>query len=161
MALYTLDTQQIIPASLGEVWDFISSPANLKEITPEFMGFDILTHDLPDKMYEGMIISYHVRPLLRIKTLWVTEITHVKEREYFVDEQRIGPYKIWHHQHHVKEIPEGILMRDIVNYQPPLGALGSIANKLFISGMLKQIFDFRTIKLEEKFGKSPEPKNQR
>jgi ligand-binding SRPBCC domain-containing protein len=94
MSFHTLQTTQLIPSTLEQVWDFISSPANLKKITPEFMGFDILTKNMPEKMYAGMIISYHVKPVLGIKTLWVTEITHVKDLEYFVDEQRIGPYKM-------------------------------------------------------------------
>jgi ligand-binding SRPBCC domain-containing protein len=152
MPLYSLRTSQLIPATLEQVWDFISSPANLKHITPVFMGFDILTKNLPEKMYPGMIISYHVRPLLGIKTLWVTEITHVKDLDYFVDEQRIGPYRMWHHEHHLKLVAEGVLMEDIVSYQPPFGFFGAIANVLFINGMLKKIFEYRTIKLEEKFG---------
>lgn len=153
MAIFTLEASQQIPASLDQVWDFISSPQNLKHITPEFMGFDILTKNLPEKMYPGMIISYHVKPVLGIKTLWVTEITHVKELHYFVDEQRVGPYSLWHHQHILKEIPGGVLMKDIVNYRPPFGPLGSLANALFIKRMLKKIFDYRTVKVDEKFGK--------
>jgi ligand-binding SRPBCC domain-containing protein len=153
MSFHTLQTTQLIPSTLEQVWDFISSPANLKKITPEFMGFDILTKNMPEKMYAGMIISYHVKPVLGIKTLWVTEITHVKDLEYFVDEQRIGPYKMWHHQHHIRAVAEGVLMEDIVSYQPPLGPLGAIANAMFIRGMLKKIFDYRTVKLEERFGR--------
>ncbi len=153
MAIYTLETEQLIPASLTEVWDFISSPKNLKVITPEYMGFDIMSKNPDGKMYPGMIITYHVKPLLGIKVKWVTEITHVKENEYFVDEQRVGPYAIWHHQHHIKETPDGILMNDIVNYSPPMGFLGSIANSVMIKSKLKEIFDYRHAKLEEVFGK--------
>jgi ligand-binding SRPBCC domain-containing protein len=153
MAIYTFSATQKIPVAPEVLWDFISSPVNLKHITPEFMGFEILNKGLPEKMYPGMIISYYVRPLLGIKTLWVTEITQVQELEYFVDEQRIGPYSLWHHEHHLKSIPGGTIMQDIVNYAPPLGFLGSLANKVFIRRMLKEIFDYRTIKLEEKFGK--------
>ncbi len=153
MPLFTLEASLQIPATIEQVWDFISSPRNLKHITPDFMGFDILTKNLPEKMYPGMIISYHVRPVLGIKTLWVTEITHVKDLEYFVDEQRIGPYKLWHHQHILEEIPGGVRMRDIVSYQPPFGPLGSIANALFIKSLLEKIFDYRTLKIDETFGK--------
>ena len=153
MPIYTFEENQKIPASMQEVWDFISSPENLKHITPEHMGFDIMTKNLPSKMYPGMIIKYRVSPLGGIKTTWVTEITHIKEGEYFVDEQRIGPYKIWHHQHWIAPIEGGVLMKDIVNYQPPLGVLGAIANKLIIKHKLQEIFEYRSMKLESRFGK--------
>ena len=155
MALYRLESIQKIPASVDVVWDFISSPRNLKHITPEHMGFDILTPNLPEKMYPGMIISYHVSPLLGIKMNWVTEITHVRDNVYFVDEQRMGPYKIWHHQHHLKEIPGGVLMHDIVHYAPPMGWLGDMAQWLFIKRQLDAIFDYRTQKVDDYFGKFP------
>ena len=153
MAFYQLKTEQRIPASLDEIWDFISSPANLQKITPPGMGFEITSGDLPDKMYEGMIISYRVRPLLGIPTTWVTEITHVREGEYFVDEQRVGPYSVWHHEHHVEAIEGGVLMRDIVSYSPPLGFLGAIANALVIKKKLREIFSYREKAMEERFGK--------
>ncbi|MBT8229532.1 MAG: SRPBCC family protein, partial [Bacteroidia bacterium] len=92
MAFYQLNEKQFVPATIDEVWDFISSPANLKEITPDYMGFDITSKDLPEKMYPGMIISYKVSPLLGIKMTWVTEITQVRDKEFFIDEQRVGPY---------------------------------------------------------------------
>lgn len=154
MSVFTLNTTQIIPASKEEVWDFISSPENLKHITPSYMGFNILTKDLPKKMYPGMIIKYKVSPILNIKMAWVTEITHVKDFTYFVDEQRFGPYKIWHHQHHIAEVDKGILMTDIVNYQPPFGILGNVANTLIIKKKLQEIFDFRFAAVEKRFGKA-------
>ena len=153
MALYTLETSQKFPADLEQVWNFISSPKNLKHITPGKMGFDIITKNMPEKMYPGMIITYRVKPLLGINTTWVTEITYIKEYDFFVDEQRLGSYKFWHHQHKLKSIQGGVLMEDIVNYQPPFGFLGSIANTLFLRKTLENIFEFRKIKLEEKFGK--------
>ena len=152
MGFYQFKAEQQIPATLEETWDFISSPKNLKTITPDYMGFDIISESLPEKMYPGMIIEYRVSPLLGIKTRWVTEITHVKNREYFVDEQRVGPYKIWHHQHHIESNKEGVLMKDIVSYQPPFGFIGSIANSLIIRNKLNEIFDYRKIALEEHFG---------
>ncbi|MBY0243914.1 MAG: SRPBCC family protein [Sphingobacteriaceae bacterium] len=153
MAFYQLHQTQKIPATLAQVWDFISSPNNLKDITPPHMGFRV-TNDIGNaKMYPGMIITYKVSPLLGIELDWMTEITHVKFQEYFVDEQRIGPYKMWHHQHKIVEIEGGVLMTDIVTYQPPLGFLGAIANTLIIKKQLKQIFDYRTIAVEQKFGK--------
>ena len=151
MGFYQFKREQIIERSIGEVWDFIQNPKNLKMITPDYMGFDIISEDIPDKMYEGLMISYKVAPLLNIKTTWVTEITHLKEKEYFVDEQRVGPYKIWHHQHIIKSIDNGVLMKDIVSYQPPLGILGNIANSLFIKKKLNEIFNYRTKALEKFF----------
>jgi ligand-binding SRPBCC domain-containing protein len=153
MAFYQFTATQKIPASIDQVWDFISSPKNLKEITPAYMGFEITSAGLPEKMYPGMVISYKVSPLLGIKMTWVTEITHVENHRYFVDEQRMGPYTMWHHQHKIEAIEGGVLMTDIVSYQPPLGFLGAIANALFIKGKLKEIFDFRTVAVEKKFGK--------
>jgi ligand-binding SRPBCC domain-containing protein len=153
MGFYQLKKSQQIPATISEVWDFVSNPVNLKEITPKYMGFDILTKDLPAQIYQGMIIQYHVKPVLGIKTLWVTEITQVSHQKYFVDEQRIGPYKIWHHQHLLKENSEGVLMEDIISYQPPFGLIGSIANKLFIEKQLTAVFDYRTVAVEKIFGK--------
>ncbi len=151
MAFYQFERKQLVNSSLDEVWDFISSPQNLKKITPEYMGFDICTPNLPDKMYEGMIISYIVRPLLGIPTTWVTEITHVVDKHYFVDEQRVGPYALWHHQHRIEETKDGVLMHDIVSYQPPMGVLGRLANTLIIKNKLNEIFEYRKKVLEELF----------
>ena len=152
MGFYQLHETQKIPASIDDVWDFISSPANLKKITPDYMGFNITSKMLSEKMYPGMIISYKVSPVLGIKMTWVTEMTHVRDKEYFVDEQRIGPYSMWHHEHKIEAIEGGVLMTDIVSYKPPFGLLGSIANSLLIKKQLKEIFDFREKALIEIFG---------
>ena len=152
MAFYQFYKQQKIKCSIDEIWEFISSPGNLKEITPDYMGFDIMTKNLPEKMYPGMIISYKVSPLLGIKTTWVTEITQVVDKKYFVDEQRVGPYSIWHHQHIIEPIENGVLMTDIVSYSPPLGFLGRIANSLIIKNKLNEIFDYRTKAVEKRYG---------
>lgn len=152
MAFYTFHTKQKIPATLEQVWDFISSPNNLKEITPDYMGFDITSEYLPEKMYPGMIITYRVSPFWGIKMNWVTEITQVRLLEFFVDEQRIGPYALWHHQHKIEQISGGILMTDIVTYQPPLGVLGALANKIIIKKQLEEIFEYRNKAVERKFG---------
>lgn len=152
MAFYQFIHEQLFRASVADMWSFISAPKNLKEITPDYMGFEVTTPYLSEKMYAGMIISYKVSPVLNFKVDWVTEITHVKENEFFVDEQRIGPYKLWHHQHHLIQMQEGVLMRDIVTYQPPFGILGALANKLLISKKLNEIFNYRKIVLEKKFG---------
>lgn len=152
MAFYQLRTSQKIPATVERVWDFISSPANLSKITPEHMGFDITSGDLPERMYPGMVISYKVSPLLGIKMTWVTEITHVEEGVYFVDEQRVGPYALWHHEHFIEPIEGGVLMRDIVSYSPPLGFLGALANAIVIRHQLKGIFAYRHKAVEALFG---------
>ncbi|MCT4624281.1 MAG: SRPBCC family protein [Schleiferiaceae bacterium] len=152
MAYYQFKRIQKIPTTVDEIWEFISSPSNLKTITPPYMGFDITSDGLPDKMYEGMIISYKVSPLLGIKTTWVTEITKIKDREFFIDEQRVGPYALWHHQHHIEEIKSGIKMTDIVSYSPPFGPLGALANTLIIKNKLKEIFDYRHQVLTDKYG---------
>ncbi len=153
MAYYQLVRTQKSPVSVSEIWDFISAPDNLKEITPKQMGFIVTSNSGGGKMYPGMIITYKVSPLFGIKLNWMTEITHVKDYEYFVDEQRQGPYSMWHHQHKIESIEGGVLMTDIVTYQPPFGFLGAIANSLLIRTKLRQIFDFRTVVLEKRFGK--------
>lgn len=153
MAFYQKYQEQKVPATLEEVWDFISSPANLKEITPDYMGFDITSKDLPEKMYPGMIISYRVSPLMGIKTTWVTEITQVKDKHFFVDEQRVGPYSIWHHQHILEPIENGVLMKDIISYVPPFGFLGAIANGIIIKKKLNEIFEYRNKAVAKRFGK--------
>jgi ligand-binding SRPBCC domain-containing protein len=151
MGFYQFRQSQQLNASIDEVWDFISSPKNLKEITPDYMGFDITTPSLPEKMHAGMIISYQVKPLLGISTQWVTEITQVEDKKYFVDEQRVGPYAMWHHQHHIKERNGGVWMEDIISYRPPMGVLGSIANTLMIESKLQEIFAYRTQVLNKKY----------
>ena len=153
MAFYQLKKSQKIPASIDEVWAFVSSPANLREITPDYLDFKFTSDNVNDPMYPGMMISYKVSPLLGIKMTWVTEITVVKEKEFFIDEQRVGPYKMWHHQHFLEKIPGGVIMHDIVSYIPPLGPLGAIANGLFIKGQLEGIFDYRFKAVERIFGK--------
>jgi ligand-binding SRPBCC domain-containing protein len=150
MAFYQLRYEQKLTASLEEVWEFISSPKNLQRITPPSMGFDIITKPLPEKMYAGMIVGYKVAPVGGLKTTWVTEITHVEPLQFFVDEQRQGPYKMWHHEHHVELTKDGkVLMTDIISYCPPLGFLGRIANALFIRRKINSIFEYRRQQLNK------------
>lgn len=153
MALQSFSTQQKLPLSLKQAWDFFSSPANLKEITPDHLGFKTTSKYHGEKMYPGQIISYIIKPVLGIPLEWVTEITHVEDGKFFVDEQRFGPYAFWHHQHIFEEIEGGVKMTDIVHYKVPLGILGDIANFIFVKRQLKQIFDYRYAKLEQVFGK--------
>ena len=140
--MYQLKRQQLVKTDMATCWDFFSSPGNLQKITPKYMGFDVLT-EVPDNMYEGLIIEYRVRPLLSIPMNWITEITHVKEHQFFVDEQRKGPYRIWHHEHHFETAQNGVLMSDIVSYELPFGILGKIVHPLFVQKKLNEIFDFR------------------
>jgi ligand-binding SRPBCC domain-containing protein len=150
--LHTIVRKQILNCDLRTAWDFMRSPSNLAKITPDFMGFQILT-DLESlkEMYPGQIVEYHVTPLAGFKMHWVTEITHVQDLHYFVDEQRFGPYAFWHHKHFLKEVPNGVEMLDIVHYKAPFGVLGKIANALFIKKTLKKIFDHRHQVLEQLF----------
>ncbi|MCY1636196.1 SRPBCC family protein [Marinifilum sp. D737] len=154
MSFYQFYKEQILHANIDDVWEYISSPINLKEITPKYMGFDITSDLMDNKMYPGMIISYKVSPVLGIKTTWVTEITQVRDKSYFVDEQRVGPYSIWHHQHIIEQMPNGVIMKDIISYRPPLGFLGAIANSLFIKSKLNEIFEYRRKVLDLRFNAS-------
>lgn len=153
MAIYTLHTVQRIPVSLEKAWDFFSNPSNLQAITPTYMRFEIISRLHGPRMYPGQIIEYKVRPVLGIPLYWMTEITHVVENQLFVDEQRFGPYRLWHHQHHFKPIEGGVEMTDIVHYKIPLGWLGDIANALFVKKQLEEIFNYRYQKIEALFGK--------
>jgi ligand-binding SRPBCC domain-containing protein len=118
------------------------------------MGFDILNKELPNTMYPGFIIAYKAKPLPWFKTLWVSEITHIEQGKYFIDEQRKGPYKMWHHEHFIEPHAQGVLMTDIVSYMPPFGIIGTLANWLFISKQLEKIFAYRIKAIDEIFKKA-------
>jgi ligand-binding SRPBCC domain-containing protein len=150
--VYSLKTIQKIPISLAQAWDFFSKPDNLKDITPSNLGFHIISKHHGEKMYAGQIIEYTVRPILGIPLYWMTEITHVQDKQYFIDEQRFGPYSLWHHQHHFKEVEGGVEMTDIVHYKLPFWVLGDIANDLFVKKQLDDIFNFRWKAVEKRFG---------
>lgn len=151
--VHSIKTVQLIKISMDEAWDFFSSPANLQKITPEKLGFKIVSKHHGEKMYAGQIIEYYVKPLFGIPLYWMTEITHVVDKKYFIDEQRFGPYTMWHHQHHFKETPEGIEMTDIVHYKLPFGILGELAHTLFVKKQLQGIFDYRFKVVEDLWGK--------
>jgi ligand-binding SRPBCC domain-containing protein len=152
MYFHSIKSTQHLPITLEEAWGFFSSPYNLPKITPPEMGF-IITSDKKDaeKMYAGQIISYILKPLFNIPVKWMTEITHVKDKEYFVDEQRFGPYKLWHHKHSFIKTETGVEMTDVVNYVLPYGVLGEIAHSLFLKKRIEYIFEFRTKILNEKY----------
>lgn len=153
MKTYQRKWQTEIPISLDEAWDFFSSPLNFAKIIPPSVNV-VVTSDYTTetKTYAGLLISYKVSPFLGIKLNWLTEITHVKEKEYFVDEQRFGPYALWHHQHHFKEISGGIQMTDILTYAIPYGVFGRLSNKMFVQKQLKEIFDYRDAAVKKLFG---------
>lgn len=146
--IYTLEAKHFVAISLAEAWQFFSSPMNLSKITPAHMGFHI-TSGIPLNMYAGQIISYKVSPIPGIRTNWVTEITHVSEGKYFVDEQRYGPYRMWHHEHHFEAQSGGVLMTDRISYKLPFGMIGRFAHFIFIRRQLELIFEFRAKSLEQ------------
>ena len=149
--VYTLSAKQKLPISVEKAWEFLSSPKNLKTITPDYMSFDIISGaDKP--MFAGQIIQYVVTPILGIKTNWVTEITQVVENEYFVDEQRFGPYALWHHKHFIKAIEGGVEMEDIIDYKVSFGFLGRLVHPILVKPKLIEIFNYRTKKLVDLFG---------
>jgi ligand-binding SRPBCC domain-containing protein len=151
MKIYTLHKKQQLPISLHQAWEFLSNPKNLKVITPDYMSFNIVS-DIDRPLYTGQIIQYIVTPLLGIKTQWVSEITHIEEKKYFVDEQMYGPYALWHHKHFVKEIPGGVELEDIIDYKVPLGWLGQLVHPFLVKPKLEEIFNYRQEKLLELFG---------
>lgn len=150
--VYSFKEVQAIPISLEEAWAFFSNPANLSEITPGDMGFKTISKYHGDKMYAGQLIEYSVRPIPGIPVYWMTEITHIKDKEYFIDEQRFGPYSFWHHQHQFKEINSGVEMTDIIHYKIPFWFVGDVVNRLLVEKKLKAIFRFRRETVEKKFG---------
>ncbi len=147
-----LEYFQFVPASLDIVWDFFSSPANLSKITPTKMGFQITSPEQKD-FYAGMFITYKVSPALGIKLDWVTEITQINNRKFFIDEQRRGPYSIWHHEHHFEEVKGGVQMHDILYYTVPFGFIGNLADLIFVSRKVKQIFAYREKQIQVLFPK--------
>lgn len=150
MSVFTLHREQLIPASREKVWDYFCDPRNLNEMTPSDMNFLIVTDPL-DRMYAGQLIEYKVEFIRGIRSRWLTEIAHVRELEYFVDEQRIGPYQFWYHQHHFEAVPGGTRMTDQVTYSIGFGPLGDLLNAIWIAARLKGIFDYRTQKMKEIF----------
>jgi ligand-binding SRPBCC domain-containing protein len=155
MAVYSIKAIQKIPISVDEAWDFFSHPKNLAEMTPEKLNLKFVNELYGDEMYAGQVMEYKVKPILGIPMYWMTEITHVQPKQFFVDEQRFGPYRMWHHQHHFKTLDGGVEMTDLIHYKIPGWFLGDMANSLFVRKQLKNIFSYRFQKVEEFFGKWP------
>lgn len=150
--LHCLHYKTKLKIDIDTAWEFFSDPKNLNIITPPDLSFEIIS-GAERKMYPGQIIIYKITPFPILKTYWITEITHVVPKKLFVDEQRFGPYKFWHHQHIFEETPDGTIVKDIVHYLLPFGIIGKLANRILISKRLKYIFDFRKMKLNELFNK--------
>lgn len=149
--IHTLYREQVIPAPLERVWEYFCDPKNLNRITPPDMNFQILGGGNV-RMYEGQLIEYRVEFIRGVRSRWLTEISHVRECEYFVDEQRLGPYRFWYHEHGFEGTASGTCMTDRVTYEVPLGHMGDLLNRLWIAGRLRDIFDYRRKKIIELFG---------
>ncbi len=149
--IYTLKSSQKIPISVDEAWDFFSSPENLEKLTPSDMNFNV-TSGKPEKVYPGQIITYKVNVFSGVRLSWVTEITHVKDKHFFIDEQRFGPYVMWHHEHFFKAIDDhSCYVEDKVSYKLPLGVLGKLAHFIFVKKQLSSIFEYRTEQIKVLF----------
>lgn len=140
--LYSLHTQQFLPITLEEAWNFFSTPQNLQKLTPDDLDFKITSPKL-EGVYQGQMITYNIKIFPIFPSRWVTEITSVENHKFFIDEQRFGPYKLWHHQHHFKEVEGGVLMTDIVHFKLPFALLAPLAYKIYVKKKLREIFTFR------------------
>ncbi len=149
--IQTLTQSQFIPASPDRVWDFFSTPANLNALTPPEMQFE--TKGDPGPMHAGQLIAYRIRVAPLIWVNWLTEIRYVEPGVRFVDEQRIGPYRLWYHEHRFEPKDDGVLMHDHVTYALPLGPLGDLVHALWVKRQLRHIFDFRREAVDRVFGK--------
>jgi len=151
MKVNQLRFHQCLAVDIQQAWEFFSNPTNLATITPPWLDFQV-TNDLPAVIYPGMIITYKIRPFLSIPMTWVTEITHAQGPTFFVDEQRFGPYRLWHHEHHFRSIPGGVEMIDLVSYALYWGRLSRLAHDYIVQPRLTEIFQYRRLKLAELFG---------
>lgn len=152
MGIHQLYFSCKLPIDQKSAWKFFSDPKNLSKITPPGMNFRIRSKIEKEETYEGQMIAYTVSPVFGIPMTWLTEITHVKAPNYFVDEQRKGPYRIWHHEHEFISIPGGVEMHDRLTYEIPFGPFGEILNSLFIEKKIQEIFTYRKVVLEKMFG---------
>ena len=146
----TIEQTQLLPISLDQAWSFLSDPQNLPIITPPELGFQIASN-VPSEMYEGLVITYRITPVLGIPMTWVSEIAHMRAPYYFVDRQLCGPYRYWYHEHELREVDGGVEMSDRINFGLPFGPLGQVAYLLFVKRQLDHIFSYRRKVLEERF----------
>jgi len=151
--IHYLHKEQVIAAPLEKVWEYFCDPKNLNEITPLDMNFEIVEGG-DQEMFEGQLIEYRVEFIPGVRSLWLTEIAHIRDREYFVDEQRIGPYRFWYHEHTFEETAAGTKMTDRVTYMVPFGLMGDVLNRLWIAKRLHSIFEFRQNKISKIFGEA-------
>lgn len=152
MAIHVLRTSQVIPAPLEACWAFFADPRNLARITPPALDFRILS-EIPPTIHAGLMIQYRVRPLFGVPVTWLTEITHVAEPGLFVDEQRLGPYALWQHEHYFRALDAGRTeVRDVIHYAPPFGLLGELVHPWLIAPALGKIFAFRERAVAQHFG---------
>jgi ligand-binding SRPBCC domain-containing protein len=142
---------QCLPVPVSEAWKFFANPHNLFAITPAHLNLKVTNELEGDEIYPGQIITYKIRPLLRVPLSWMTEITHVEPEKLFVDEQRKGPYALWHHQHHFKAVDGGTEMTDIVHYRMPFGVFGRLGLPV-VKKELRDLFAYRRKKIGELFG---------
>ncbi|MBN2045715.1 MAG: SRPBCC family protein [Anaerolineales bacterium] len=149
--IHRLTRTQTVPAPIDQVWDYFSKPGNLNELTPPDMHFKIVDNDA-EEMHPGQLIEYRVRFMPVIQSRWLTEIAHVQHQVYFVDEQRIGPYRFWYHEHRFVEVPSGTQISDRVTYELPFGPLGDLVHTIWVRQRLQGIFDYRTEKIKQLFG---------
>lgn len=149
--IHTLKRKQVIPAPLETVWAYFADPRNLNELTPPDMNFEIVAGG-DEAMYAGQLIEYRVEFVRGLRSLWLTEIAHVEPGRRFVDEQRVGPYRFWYHEHRFTPVADGVRMSDQVTYAAPFGPLGDLVHALWIRRRLEGIFDYRTRKIVELFG---------
>ena len=143
--------KQLIRTDIDSLWNFISSPKNLDKIAPKWMRFEITSNNKDNIIFPGMIITYRITPLLNIPLKWVTEITCVKEKISFIDQQNTGPCKEWIHEHRLEATQKGVIMHDTIKYIPPFGIIGKITNWIFIKRRVIKIFDYRKKCLDEIF----------
>ena len=151
MSVFQYKAEQFLPIDIEKAWDFFSSPKNLSVITPPEMGFKILTELNGKEIHDGMLIDYTVKPLLGIAMHWQTKIRDVEKYKVFADIQLKGPYKSWEHTHTFEEINNGVLMKDIINYELPFGFIGDIAHTLLVKKKIENIFAYRKSVLEKIF----------
>lgn len=149
--MYVLEKEQFIATSLERAWNFLKDPANLNTITPEDLHFTIIS-SVPDTMFDGMIIEYRVAIPFFGTQRWIAEIKHIRDKQSFVDEQRLGPYTFWYHYHELTETEKGIRINDRVYYVVPFGRAGRLLHRMFIRKTLERIFDYRKAKLAEILG---------